>query len=280
MSAVLEFLLPWDFSPLAFLAWSLSALLYVRGLRRTPPARRPRAARSTAYFAGGALMYFVLQTKYEYLSTHMFFLHILQQFAVHHLGPFLVALSWPQAVLARAVPQMPGVRATLAALGRQPLARALYASVQNRFVAPAIFVGLIVFWLLPGVHFDAMLSARLYWWMNWSMLIDGLLLWFLVLDPRSQRDGALLSYGARMTMVLAMMLPEMLIGAYIALSGRDLYNVYDVCGRAWSMSARADQALGGLILWVPVATLDLLAFLVLLRLVLRASGAAAVPARG
>ena len=280
MSTVLEFLLPWDFSPLAFLAWSLSALLYARGLQLTPVARRPHPARGAAYFAGGALMYFVLQTKYEYLSTHMFFLHILQQFSVHHLGPFLVALSWPRAVLTRAVPQMPGVRAALAAIGRQPLACTLYASVQNRFVAPAIFVGLIVFWLLPEVHFDAMLSARLYWWMNWSMLIDGLLLWFLVLDPRSQRDGARLSYGTRMTIVLAMMLPEMLIGAYIALSGRDLYNVYEVCGRAWRMSARADQVLGGLILWVPVATLDLLAFLVLLRLILRASGAAAVPARG
>jgi len=271
MSAVLEFLLPWDFSPLAFLFWAVSALLYVRGLRLTPLCERPGVARSVAFFVGGALAYLVLQTKFEYLSTHMFFLHALQQFAVHHLGPFLVALSWPQAVLARAVPLPPHVRSAFAAIGHHPIARALYHALQNRFIAPAMFTGLIVFWLLPGVHFDAMLSGKVYWWMNWSMLLDGLLFWFLALDPRSRAEGALLGYGARMAMVLVMMVPEMLVGIYIALSGRDLYEVYEVCGRAWAMSAQADQVLGGLILWVPVAMLDMVAFLVLLRLAMHAS---------
>ena len=280
MSAIVEFLLPWDFSPLAFLAWTLSVLLYMRGLRLTPPSERPGAARSVAYLGGGALMYFVLQTKYEYLSTHMFFLHALQQFAVHHLGPFLVALSWPQAVLARAMPLPARARSAFAAIAHHPISRALYAVLQNRIVAPAIFTGLIIFWLLPGVHFDAMLSGKVYWWMNWSMLLDGLLFWFLALDPRSRGEGALLGYGARMAMVLVMMVPEMLVGVYIALSGRDLYEVYEICGRAWAMSAQADQVLGGLILWVPVAVLDMVAFLVLLRLAMHASAAAgAVSAR-
>lgn len=224
-------------------------------------------------------MYFVLQTGYEYLSTHMFFLHALQQFAVHHLGPFLVALSWPQATIARGMALSPRTREALASFGRNPMARALWAVLQNRIVAPTIFVGLIVFWLLPSVHFDAMLSARVYWWMNWSMLIDGLVFWFLALDPRSKRDGAWLGYGARMAIVLVMMLPEMLIGAYIALSARDLYDVYDVCGRALVISARADQSLGGLILWVPVATLDMFGFLVLLRWAMYASAGGTASAR-
>lgn len=268
MASVLEFLLPWDFSPAAFLAWGLSVLLYVRGLQRMPAGRRPGAARNVAYFSGGGLTYFVLQTKFEYLSTHMFFLHTLQQLAVHHIGPFLVALAWPQAVLGRALP-LGRARAALAMIARSTLVRAGYALLQNAAVAPALFVGLIALWLLPGVHFDAMLSAKVYWWMNWSMLIDGLLFWFLALDPRSRRDGALLGYGVRMAMLLAMMVPEMLIGAYIALSGRDLYQVYEVCGRAWALAASDDQTLGGLILWVPVALVDLAGVLVLLRWMLR-----------
>lgn len=271
MNAVLEFLLPWDFSPLAFLSWTASILLYVRGLHLTPLCERPSVARSVAFFAGTTLAYFVLQTKYEYFSTHMFFLHALQQFAVHHLGPFLVALSWPQAVLARAVPLR--ARSACAAVGRHPLARGFYQVLQNRVVAPAIFTGLIIFWLLPGMHFYAMLSGRVYWWMNWSMLIDGLLFWFLALDPRSRGEGALLGYGVRMAMVLVMMVPEMFVGVYIALTARDLYEVYDLCGRAWAMSAQVDQEIGGIILWGPVAMLDMVAFLVLLRLAMRAGGA-------
>jgi putative membrane protein len=278
MSAVLDFLLPWDFSPLAFLSWTASILLYVRGLRLTPLSERPGAARSVAFFVGSTLAYFVLQTKYEYYSTHMFFLHALQQFAVHHVGPFLVALSWPQAVLARAVPLR--ARSALAAVGRHPLARGFYNVLQNRFVAPVIFTGLIIFWLLPGMHFYAMLSGRVYWWMNWSMLVDGLLFWFLALDPRSRGEGALLGYGVRMAMVLVMMVPEMFVGVYIALSGRDLYEVYDLCGRAWAMSAQVDQEIGGIILWGPVAMLDMVAFLVLLRLAMHAGAASgAMPGR-
>jgi cytochrome c oxidase assembly factor CtaG len=204
MSAVLDFLLPWDFSPLAFLSWTASILLYVRGLRLTPLSERQSVARSVAFFVGSTLAYFVLQ---------------------------------------------------------------------NRVVAPAIFTGLIIFWLLPGMHFYAMLSGRVYWWMNWSMLIDGLLFWFLALDPRSRGEGALLGYGVRMAIVLVMMVPEMFVGVYIALTARDLYEVYDLCGRAWAMSAQVDQQIGGIILWGPAAMLDMVAFLVLLRLAMRAGTA-------
>jgi putative membrane protein len=142
--------------------------------------------------------------------------------------------------------------------------RTVYRVVQNAFVAPVLFVGLIAFWLTPAVHFDAMLSGRLYAVMNWSMLIDGLLFWMLMLDPRTREQGALLALGPRVLIVLAASIPQILIGAHITFAAGDLYDVYDVCGRAWDVSARTDQRLGGLITWIPAAMMHVVGALVII----------------
>jgi putative membrane protein len=136
--------------------------------------------------------------------------------------------------------------------------------LQNWLVAPVLFVGLIFFWLTPSIHFDAMLSAPLYLVMNWSMLLDGLLFWALMLDPRSRAEGALIGLGPRIFLLLAAALPQIYLGADIGLATRELFDVYTVCGRAWAISPLEDQSLGGLITWIPAAMMHLLGVLVLL----------------
>ncbi len=261
--AALEFLLPWEFSSVLFAACAVALALYWRGLRRVPAAQQPSIGRRIAFFSGLLLVYFVMQTRFDYLSQHMFYLHRLQHLVLHHLGPFLIALSAPLAVLAAGVPARIGT-APFERFWRLPATRVGYGLLQNAAVAPVLFVGLIWFWLSARIHFDAMLSGPLYWVMNWSMLIDGLLFWILMLDPRPRRDGALLGFGARILIVLAAMVPQMLIGAHIAFSERDLYDVYAVCGRAWDIDPLRDQHIGGLITWIPAAMMHVIAALILI----------------
>jgi putative membrane protein len=247
------FLLPWEFSPAAFLLCAGAVTGYALWISRTPQAQRPGRWRRLSFFAGWALIYFAMQTRFDYLSQHMFFIHRLQHLVLHHTGPFLVALSLP-------LPMPPFVRGIV----RRPAVRLAWRSVQNPVVAPLLFVGLIYLWLTPSIHFDAMLSAHLYALMNWSMLIDGLLFWGLMLDPRPRSEGALLGFGARLWLVLLTIPPQLVLGAYIALSRRDLFDVYAVCGRAWGMAAGTDQVLGGTITWIPAAMMHVVAALVLL----------------
>lgn len=86
--------------------------------------------------------------------------------------------------------------------------------VFNPAVAVLLFVGLIYFWLLSPIHFKAMLDARLYRVMNWSMVIDGLLFWWLVLDPRPA-PPARLAPGRRILVVIAAIPPQIILGAFI-----------------------------------------------------------------
>ena len=255
------FLLPWEFSPLAFVLCVGGLVAYARGMRRTPGAERISPWRHAAFFAGCGLTYVVMQTRFDYLAQHMFFLHRIQHLVLHHLGPFLVVLARPLGVLARGLPQGWAERA-FGRTWRSPAIRAATRAVQNAWVGPVLFVGLLYFWLTPSVHFVAMLNARAYWAMNWSMLIDGLFFWALVLDPRGPLEGAWVGYGARIFMAVLAILPQILLGAYIALCGRELYDVYGICGRAWDMDPATDQTVGGLIIWIPAAMMHVIAALI------------------
>ncbi len=128
---------------------------------------------------------------------------------------------------------------------------------------------MIFVWLTPEIHFDAMLSLTLYHVMNWSMLIDGLLFWWLMLNPHPTGRSAVLSYGTRVLILFIIMPPQIALGAYIALSGRELYDVYDVCGRAWPIAAATDQQLGGLFTWIPAAMMSVLGILLVINFMMR-----------
>jgi putative membrane protein len=67
------------------------------------------------------------------------------------------------------------------------------------------------------------------------------------------------------------MLPQIGIGAYIALSDTILYDVYAVCGRAWPISPLVDQQIGGLITWIPASMMSVIGILIVLRLWMRDS---------
>jgi putative membrane protein len=246
------FLKPWEFSPATLVLCAGAAAWYARVVAKAPPGRRPHLARRIAWFAGWASVYFVMQTRFDYLSQHMFFIHRIQHLVLHHLGPFLVALALP----------LP-VPAVVRAIARSGIARGAWRALQNWAVAPLLFVGLIYFWLTPSIHFDAMLSAPLYAVMNWSMLLDGLLFWGLMLDPRPKRDGALIGFGPRVFLVLLALVPQIVLGAYIALSSRELFDVYSVCGRAWGLDAADDQTIGGLVTWIPAAMMHVVAAIIL-----------------
>jgi putative membrane protein len=263
MSAA-EYLLPYDFSPLTVLAYILVLSLYSYGLFRMPDSERPGSGRIFTFTLGVMLCYGVMQTQFDYYSQYMFFVHRGQHLILHHLGPILIALSNPLPViqfLYRQIPQV--VRPFLVPIGW------LYRCLQQPAVASLLFFGLIYLWLWPPIHFDAMLSRDLYWVMNWSMLLDGLLFWWLIFDPRSPITTNALGYGRRMLCLAVVAIPQMILGATIVFSRGMVYDVYEVCGRAWPMPPETDQLLGGLLTWIPPAMMSVLGILIILRRAMR-----------
>ena len=190
-------LLPYDFSPLTILAYLLVASGYIVALRALPGDERPGPVRIFAFFLGLLLCYAVMQTRFDYYAQYMFFIHRGQHLILHHLGPVLIALSNPLPILRFWHRQLaPAMGAWV-----RPI-RWGYTAIQQPFIAAFLFAGLVYFWLWPPVHFNAMLSRDLYWVMNWSMLLDGLLFWWLIFDSRSPHDTPSLGYGKRILLLV------------------------------------------------------------------------------
>jgi|SRR5579871_3187331 len=237
--------MPWEFSWPVFLVTALGLSWFVLGLARLSDASRPAVWRQVSFVLGVLLVYAVLQTHFDYFAQHMFFIHRAQHFVLHHIGAFLIALGMPGEAIRAGMPNL--VRRRV--FDATPVRKAVDV-IQHPAVAPVLFVGLIYLWLIPAFHTRVMLDLDLYNVMNWSMAIDGIFFWSLILDNRP-RPPARLGFGLRALLVIAVEPLQMALGAVLSLSSTDYYPVYRICGRLWDIAALSDQHYGGLIIWLP-----------------------------
>ncbi len=241
-------LLPWEFSPTMLVAAIAVLAAYGWGWRQV--GRAAGIFRPAAFIAGVALPYVFVDTHLEYLSLHLFWLSRIHHVVLHHLAPFLLALSAPGPILEQGTPQWLKAR-VLQPLASNPASRAAYRLLQQPVLASILFVGLIFFWLVPAIELDSALSRTVYGLMNWSMLLDGILFWWLMVGPEDPWRMARISFGARMALLVAITIPQSLLGAYLTFHASVLYPSFSICGRAGSISPLLDQQLAGLNTWIP-----------------------------
>jgi putative membrane protein len=255
--AELPFWMPWEFSWPVFLATALTLAWFWRGGNRVEAEARPPLWRVLCFVAGVLSIYIVLQTHIDYLAQHMFFVHRWAHFVLHHAGAFFVALGMSGSVLRAGMPDF-----LKPVIDARPVRRTVDI-LQHPAIAPFLFVGLLYFWLLPAIHTRVMLDANLYDLMNFTMAINGIMFWSLVLDARP-KPPARLSHLMRGAMILIIELPQMVLGAILSLSTSDYYPVYEICGRILPMTALNDQHYGGLIIWLPGTLTSFAAMIVVL----------------
>jgi putative membrane protein len=255
--AQLPFWMPWEFSWPVYLATTLTLVWFFRGLVRLPIAERPAMWRNLAFLLGVLADYAVLQTHVDYFAQHMFFVHRWAHFVLHHTGGFLIALGMSGPVMRAGMPNF-----LLPLIDNRPVQRVV-DFMQHPAVAPVLFVGLLYFWLFPEIHTRVMLDRNLYDLMNWTMAINGIFFWSLILDPRPKPPARISSF-MRAALIMAIELPQMVLGAILSLSMTDFYPVYNICGRVFDMTALNDQHYGGLIIWLPGTMMSFAAMIVVL----------------
>jgi putative membrane protein len=255
--ADLPFWMPWEFSWPEYLAVALTLVWFIRGLNILPKAQHPPLWRLICFVAGVASFWIVLQTRIDYYAQHMFFVHRWAHFVLHHAGAFFIAMGMSGPVLFAGMPDF------LKPLVRSRPVQATLNFLQHPAVAPFLFVGLLYFWLIPAIHTRVMLDRNLYELMNWTMALNGVMFWSLILDSRA-KPPARLSHLMRALLILVIELPQMVLGAILSLTEHDIYPVYTICGRVLDMTALNDQHYGGLIIWLPGTLTSFAAMIVVL----------------
>jgi len=255
--AELPFFMPWEFSWPVFLATFVTFGWFWRGLRRLPAGERPSPWRIGSFVLGLAADYAVLQTHIDFLAQHMFFIHRAAHFVLLYPAPILIALSAPG----------PTIRAGMSDNLKPPLdaLRKLLDFIHRPAIAPALFIGLIYFWLIPQIHTRAMLDGNLHDAMDWSIAISGLVFWSFILEQRA----APTSLRMRIVQISLVLLPQIVLGAVLWRSAADVYPIYAICGRIFALTALDDQHYGGLILALPSTVMSIVAVCILMKLMHR-----------
>lgn len=99
-------------------------------------------------------------------------------------------------------------------------------------------------WHLPAAYDAALGYVPLYWAMQLSLLGSAVVFWRAVMaEGRSPVD--------RLAFVVGGFAQMGLLGAILTFASGPLYAAHRVAPLAWGMTPMQDQALGGVIMWVP-----------------------------
>lgn len=187
----------------------------------------------------------------EAWAERAFSAHMLQHMVLIALAPPLLLLGRPGAVWLGSLPRHWQATAT-APLRWRPLAGFWRLGIS--LPAAALLHGAVLWaWHIPAAFELALRVEAVHWLEHLTLLAAGLLFWHALLRTR----GVALGWGVMWMLVTV--IHSGMLGALITLAPRPLYVIYVVQGDV--SRALADQQLAGLIMWVPMGTVYLVAAL-------------------
>lgn len=220
-------------------AATLSVVLYAWGAIRV--GRRWSAWRTASFLAGTAVLLVALQSGLDAYDDRLLSAHMLQHVLLVMVAPALLLLGAPVMLALKAAPprqrrSLARVLARTRALTRPGICLAVFTIVLVGLHAPPVFDAAVHRPLLHELEHAAFLAAGLALW--WPLTSA---------DPVVRhRLGGL----GRVFYMLAAMVPEDLVGAYLNRAGNVVYAAYLSPARAVGISAIADQQRAGAIMWV------------------------------
>ncbi|MBV9121700.1 MAG: cytochrome c oxidase assembly protein [Chloroflexi bacterium] len=235
-------LIAWEAEPTVIIGLLALCWLYATYARRGPRSSR----RQTGYFAGAiGLLVLALLSPIDFLADrYLFSVHMLQHLILVLAVAPLLAVSVPPALLAVLARILPG---WLRHVGGNPTIIWL-AAVIDMWV-----------WHAPPLYEAALVSEPIHALEHLSFLVTACLFWLVALAPYAAVPA--LPVLLRMAYVLLAGIPNTILGIVITFAPRVLYRTYELAldqpglGRQLQanlhLTARSDQELGGLLMWIP-----------------------------
>jgi cytochrome c oxidase assembly factor CtaG/polyferredoxin len=243
---------PWVVFPLLLTAW-----IYVRGWRQLRRRGSPRfGPRELWCFLGGlAALFLALASPIEPFSTLLLQVHMLQHLLLMMVAPPLLWLGAPLIPLLRGLP-VDVRRHWVGPFLRAEVVRAAFGWLVQPPVAWVLFVVTTWLWHTPQLYEIALRSDGWHYLQHTCFLGTALLFWWPVVRPYPARPQ-----WSRWVLLPYLFLADVqntALAALLTFSSRLLYPHYAAVPHLWGMTAREDQAVAGVIMWVPGS----LAFLV------------------
>jgi len=243
--------LEWMGPAAGLVSLTAAALVYTTGWRRLRRRLQGRfgASQLAAFLAGIASLGIAIASPLDRAADTLLSAHMVQHILLLTIAPALLLLGNPLLPFLRGLPDS-GRRVVGALWRRRSLRRAVHALTHPVI---ALVVSSLVFWSwhLPGPYQLALRAPAFHLAEHVSFVAAGFLFWYPVVQPWPSRPrwprGAIIPY------LLAADVQNTVLAAVLTFSDRVFYPFYQVHGRATEAATLSDQALAGVIMWVPVS---------------------------
>lgn len=242
--------LSWRFEPLVIAGLLLSAILYVRGwwrLQRTAPHRFP-AWRLQVFLAGLASLFLALASPLDAFANFLLSIHMVQHLLLTMVAPPLILLGAPYLPILLGLPRH-FVAEALGPFLKWNVLRSFAAFLTHPVVTWSLFAASNIAWHVPAFYELALRSPFWHRVEHACFLGTALLFWWNVLLPFPARPRF-----PRWTVIPYLLLADLqntALAAFFSFYDRVIYPTYATAPRVTNLSALADQAAAGAIMWVP-----------------------------
>ncbi len=239
----------WTLEPLVIVPVAVTAVVYVRGwiAVRTRLPERFGAARLAAFLAGLAALVVAVCPPLDALGHRWLRAHMAQHIVLMLIAPPLLWLGAPLAPLLSGLPRrLRRIVATTLAGG--PV-RSVTGVLADPRVAWLTFAAAFWIWHLPAFYELALAAEGWHRLEHACFVFAGLVFWWPVVAPwpstRVWTSWAMVAY-----LVLAEA-QAMVLSAILTFADRVIYPSYATPAPSGHLSPIEDQALAGVLMWVP-----------------------------
>ncbi len=247
----------WQVPPVVTLLLLAAGLVYLRGWRKLARLRAKRFPvwRLGAFQAGLAAVWIAVASPLDAFSSLLLSAHMAQHLLLMMAAPPLLLLGSPFLPILRGLPRTfvrEGLGPFLAWPALQRFARALTHPAAGLAAMAAAMWG----WHVPGAYERALASSGWHEVEHATFLAASMLFWWPVVRPWPTR-----AFWPAWTIPLYLLagdLQNTALAAILTFADRVIYPTYAAAPRLFGLTALEDQALAGVLMWVPGS----LAFLV------------------
>ncbi len=205
--------------------------------RRIEPGTPLEPLKAASFFAALAVLSGALTGPVHDLSDYYLF-------SAHMVQHMLLVFAMPPLLLYGTPAWM------LRPLLRDPRLLRLGRALTRPTGAFAVFNVILVAWHLPPLYNLAMEQHPVHIVEHLMIMAASVILWWPVLSPLPELPRA--AYPVQLLYLFVAGLPMVMVAIFITMADGVLYPYYATAPRIWErLTPRADQHLGGLIMWIP-----------------------------